>query len=359
MLIYVDKKKEKQKKIRKLIFILFSLFFILINIWQFNLSLNRSNQSLTDYKSIKHLNSWYNHADVVYLFISNKKNTVAIIIPEIFNKENALSTALALSKLPQKKYNILISPEITVKEDLINLTKIFLPAAELNTSDNTPDIIITSNIENAAPYIIKNKLFLRTLNYKHTKKIQDFPAVKNFIQNTFPPANPPQNILEQDNENLQSFVSTHKQALEDFIFADKEPQFIDQNFFLQNIRLCLKTKENNLSCALDTTTSFKQNLINAKASLPKKDTIIKVYLLTSDMEISPDTGTPFKAIDGLRFVYKNRNALLFPEDIKLLDNAQKAFYILKEKAGINPLFNAPDMYFYKFKIKEISYDKDI
>ena len=359
MLIYVDKKKEKQKKIRRLLLILFSLFFILINIWQFNLSLNRSDQSLTDYKSIKHLNLWYNNADIVYLFTSNKKNAAAIIIPENFNKENALSSALALSKLPQRKYNILLTPNLKEKDSLIKLIKIFIPAAEFNTNDNTPDIIIANNVESVAPHIIKNKLLLHTLNYKHTKKIQDFPAVKNFIQSTFPPKNPPQNILEQDNKNLQSFILAHEQALKDFIFTDKEPQFVDQNFFLQNIRLCLKTKENNLSCALDTTTSLKQNIADAKASLPEEDTIIKAYLLTSDMQISSAENTPLTDDEGLRFVYQNRSANLFPEDIKLLDNNSKAFYILKEKAGINPLFETPDMYFYKFKIKEILYDKDI
>jgi hypothetical protein len=359
MLIYVDKKKERQKKIRRLLLILFSLFFITLNLWQFNTSLNHSDQSLTDYQSIKHLNLWYNNADIVYLFTDKKNNTAALIIPETFNQENATTIALALSKLPQQKYNIILAPNISENDSLRNLIKIFLPQAEFNSTANAPDVIIANDTKIAAQHIIKNKLFPRTLNYKHTKKIQEIPALKNFIKNTFPPLPLPQNTLEQESQNLQSFISTHERILKDFVFLDKEPPFTSQNLFLQNIRLCLKTKENNLSCALDTTVSLKQNIINAKADLPKEDTINKVYLLTSDMKTTPQTTTRFNKDEGLRFVYQSRNALLLPEDMKLLDNPLKAFYILKEKTGINPLFDAPDMYFYKIKIKEITHDEDI
>ena len=359
MLIYVDKKKERQKKIRRLLLILFGLFFITLNLWQFNSSLNHTKQSLTDYQSIKHLNPWYNSADIVYLFTDKKNNTAALIIPETFNQENATTIALALSKLPQQKYNIILAPNISENDSLIELVKVFLPQAEFNSTTNAPDIIIANDTENAAQHIIKNKLFPRALNYKHTKKIQEFPALKNFIKNTFPPSPLPQNTLEQDSKNLQSFITTHKQSLKDFIFLNKEPSFTNQNLFLQNIRLCLKTKENNLSCALDATVSLKQNIINAKVDLATEDSINKAYFLTSDMETTSQPDIRFDEDEGLRFVYQNRNALLLPEDIKLLDNPLKAFYILKEKVGINPLFNTPDMHFYKFKIKEISYDQDI
>lgn len=359
MLIYVDKKKEKQKKIRKLLLILFILFFIIINLWQFNLSLNHAKQSLTDYQLIKHLNSWYNNADIVYLFTGNKNKTAAIIIPKTFNQENATTIALALSKISQQKYNIILASNMSKNDSLMNLIKVFLPQAEFNSSANAPDIIIANNIENAVPHIIKNKLFPHALNYKHTKKIQELPALKNFIKNTFPPMPLPKNTLEQESKNLQSFITTHKQVLKDFIFLNKEPPFTNQNLFLQNIRLCLKTKENNLSCALDTTVSLRQNITKAKAGLGKENSINKVYFLTSDMKTTPQPDIRFDEDEGLRFVYQNRNALLLPEDIKLLDNPLEAFYILKEKTGINPLFNTPDMYFYKIKLKEITYDENI
>lgn len=359
MLIYVDKKKEKQKRIKLLFLILFCLFFITINLWQFNLSLNHTKQSLTDYQSIKHLNSWYNNADIVYLFTNNKNNTAAIIIPKTFNQENATTIALALSKLAQQKYNISLASNISENDSLINLIKVFLPQAKFNFTTNAPDIIIANDTENAASHIIKNKLFPRALNYKHTKKIQEIPGFKNFIKNTFPPLSSPKNTLEQESKNLQSFITTHEQVLKDFIFLNKEPSFTNQNFFLQNIRLCLKTKEDNLSCALDTTVSLKQNIIKAKAELGKETSINKVYLLTSDMKTKPQPDIQFNEDEGLRFVYQNRSALLLPEDIKLLDTPLKAFYILKERTGINPMFSTLDMHFYKFKIKEITYDENL
>lgn len=359
MLIYVDKKKEKQKKIRKLLIILFCLFLLLINLWQFNLSLNSADKSLTDYTTITHLNSWYKNAGIVYLFSSNKNKNIAVLIPEKFNRENALSTALALSRLPQKKYTVHIAPHIKEKDDLEELSKIFLPQAKFDSTSASPNIIITNNIDDATAHITEYKLFPHTINYKHAEKIQDMPALKTFLQNVFPEPPLPQNILEQDSRNIQSFISSHKQTLKNLIFLGKEPQFTDQNLFLKNIRLCLKSKQNRFSCALDKTTSFKQNLIDAKAAFEDEDSITTAYLLTSDIEIAASPNLQLNEDEGLRFVYNNRHAILFPDDIKLLGTPLQALYTLKEKAGLNPLFETADMHFYKFKIKEIDNDKDL
>ena len=97
----------------------------------------------------------------------------------------------------------------------------------------------------------------------------------------------------------------------------------------------------------------------AQAKLPQNSQINTLYLLTSDNKISPSPNTFLKDDEGLHFKYQNSETILLPEEIKNLENKDKIYYALKEKAGYNPLFNSPQMIFYKFKIKEIRKDEEI
>ena len=187
MLIYVDKKKEKQKKRRRICLILFCLFLIVINVFQFKTAQQHSLQSLTTYSSIKHLSPWFNKANTVHLLISQTKNNYSVLcIPTQLNRENTITTALALSKLPQKKYQIYLAQDITEKKLLTQLINLLHPSATITTYLNEAHMLITTDYQTASSFISNKKLFPTTLNYKHAQKLLNKAEIKQFIKQNFP-----------------------------------------------------------------------------------------------------------------------------------------------------------------------------
>ena len=82
-------------------------------------------------------------------------------------------------------------------------------------------------------------------------------------------------------------------------------------------------------------------------------------MLTSNKIINPLKENELAQDEGVYFYYQGIEAILLPDDIKKLDNMADVFYLLKERAGLNPVFEAVDMKFYKFKIREVTIDEKI
>lgn len=360
MLLYVDKKKEKQKKIRRCLLVLFCIFFLSINIFQFRQSLQYSKQSLVTYVSIKHLASWFRQADVVYLLksVTGGHNAV-IIVPHHLNRENVLTIASALSKLQQRQYKVFVSHKIENVKIIKGLVSLFYPQVVFVDKIEAANLLISTEFQEVKSYIFSQHLYPMVLNFKHTNRIQQNGRLMRFIDEHFVSVQQPQSELEKEAFALQQFIDDYGDDLRRFVFNHTEPQFASQNFFLQNIRVCLQSKDENIVCSLSEDVSLKENLHKLLKEVPSEIDWNRFYLLTSDEEISSSKFLSLEQDEGVYFYYQGLDAFLLPEDIKKLDNIAQVFYLLKEKAGLNPLFEAPDMKFYKFKIREVTIDEEI
>lgn len=360
MLLYVDKKKERQKKVRRYLFVFFCLFFLLINVFQYQQSLRHTTQSLVSYESIRHSVPWFSSADVVYLFSSAaNKDRATIVIPNQLNRENAQTLALALSKLSSRKYKVFVSSLLGDKSFIRKMVLLFYSKAVFVDTIDLADLLISSDFEEINSYILTQSLYPKVLNFKHAHKIMNNDLLAQFINKHFEQPLEPQNELEQEAFSLQQFIDDYSKDLQQFIVNHKEPKFAAQGFFLQNIRFCLSDESSKFVCSLATDVSLKENIKNAERRLPPKARVQKGYLLTSNKIINPVKENELAQDEGVYFYYQGIEAILLPDDIKKLDNIADVFYLLKERAGLNPVFEAVDMKFYKFKIREVTIDEKI
>lgn len=357
MLIYVDKKEEKKQKIKIISLILISTFLVCANIMYFNSALQHTSEHLTDYKSITHQNNWYKQAQVVYLFNAPKPNLKKIIIiPNKLNRETITTIASILSKLKkQQTYQIL--SDISDKDLLTRLIEKVAP--QLNVSDNFPDVIITSDFSNVTETIAQNKMVPLTLNYKTAEKKLSLGEISKYINTFFPLKTAPTNQLEKEKQALETFIENNLITLKKSIIPDFYPDFSKQNLFLQNCRVCLINQNSDIFCGLSNHASFlhniKKNIAKAPADIPLK----KIILLTSDNPFDPKNISELERDEGLHFQYQKREAILLPEEILPLTNSQQILYKLKQKAGINPQHNHPNMKYNKFKTLEVNLDDNI
>ena len=357
MLIFVDKKKEKQRKIKILCIFFGAIFLLIANILHFQEALFHNAEKLTDYHSHKISNNWYNKADVIYLLTShNNQQTKVILLPSNFNRENATTLALAFSKLPQKETHIHFTDEISNQKDIKNLASLFLPITSKHSAEQ--QLLISSDFEKVEKDIQQNHLYPLVLNYKHAQKLTHLNKLTQQLDELFPPVPIPQNKLEENKINIQKFAAENLPTIKNIIFHNQTPSFALQNIFSGNIRFCLKSESNN-KCNFSTHNSFARNLQKTADKFSLQDIPQKLILLTDDMPISTEDYQNIASDEGLHFIFNNHKTFLFPEEIISLADKQKALYILKEKAGLNPEYQSDDMKLYKFKTLEIDLDDNI
>lgn len=355
MLIFVDKKKEKRRKIKIFCIICFAVFFIVMNIFHFNSTLHLSNQSLTEYQSPIISNDWYKKADIVYLFNSQQKTKI-ILIPQTYNRENITTLALAFSKLPSQKTFLSFSQEISDPAPIKEVAALFFPLSNKKTAPQK--IIISTSFPSIQKDINQHKLYPVALNYKHTQKLNNINKLTSLLDSLFPTKPAPQNELEEEKEALQKFIEENKITLKDIVLRNKQPPFVLQNIFLSKNRFCLKnTKEKK--CSLHSDLSFIKNLQEMTAPKSSLKNRLKLILLTDDSPLAVQEAPSLAKDEGLHFIFNNHEAFLFPEEIKKLDDQKNTLYIIKEKAGINPKYQADTMRLYKFKTLEIDLDDNI
>ena len=357
MLIYVDKKKERKRKITIISLILVSIFIVYANIIHFQTALNEASEYLINYKSVKHLNNWYQNAQIVYLFSTPKPNTKKIIIiPNQINRETTTIIASIFVKLKkQQTYQIL--PDVSNKTLLLQLIEKISP--QMTSVSANPDIIITSDLSKAEESITQNKMTPQTINYKTAEKKLSLGEISKYVNTFFPPSPSPTSQIEKENQALESFIADNISDLKDIIKTDFTLSFSKQSLFLQNVRLCLINQNLDFFCGLSNHASFSHNLKKSLSKMPKDSLAKKIILLTSDIPFNPQNIMELTKNEGLHFQYQKREATLLPKEIEPLTNSQQILYKLKSKAGINPQYENPHMKYYKFKTLEVNLDDNI
>lgn len=355
MLLYVDKKKEKRRKLKKISVVFFLALVLIGNILHFKTALHTPQQALTSYSSIRFSQNWYNKAEVVYFFANPDEVQQLIVIPKNFNRENTVTTALAFSKLQKNATTLFFTPEVTHQEELQKLAKIFFPSLTISNAD-TADILLTTEVNALASIIRQKKLSPIVLNYKRAEKLLNLQLLETFLDTYFPLFPAPADPQEKELLSLRKFAEKYRKELQNLLLQKQISDFSAQNLFLQNAKICIKT-ENKTVCRTSSETSLKKNLLKALQSLPEGQSPQKLFFLTSELQI-PEFSS-LKDNEGLHFRCQNRETMLLPENISALANKNNAFYILKKRAGLNPQYTSPDMTFYKFKTMEIDINDSI
>lgn len=356
MLIYVDKKKERQKKIKILCCIIAAVFIVLANIFHFKTALNQSSQKLTEYKSVKFTNTWFENAQPIYFFSSKKKSgKTIIVIPKKFNRENATTLAFALTKIPQSKTSLFFTHEINETDKIIQIAKVFHPQVEISED---ADVIITTNLKDARKSLLKEKLYPTLLHYKYTAKSPVNPDLDNLLNRFFPPQPEPKTHLKKELSSLKEFVAENSTFLKDLILNNKEPEFSQKNTLLENVNLCLVSKTDTV-CNLSSRDSLQKKISLLQNQLPEDETPKKLLLLTSNEKLADIFSSALDDDDGLLFRYGKLKSFLMPNERQTLTNMKEISAKLKTKAGLNPEYTAPDMKFYRFKVMEVVLDEEI
>lgn len=295
------------------------------------------------------------------------------------------------------------TPEIKETSALLSLIQIFAPACRITESSHTavnqPDtipsdtepsssrsIIVSSDINAVKAVISAQNLYPHTINYtaalKKFKTLEAFSSVKPLLDRLFPLAPKTQGKLAAEQNALRSFAFEHKkELLAAFYLEALSPTTFPQvasparlstdNLLLQNAPLCLTTREKT-ACSLDLNASLEKNLKTALHRLSPGQTPFRLSLLTSAIEITPQT--ILMPDEGLMFRFGSRENLLLPQEIAAFrkslaarnrqpvpasaDNAE-IFRFLQLRSGLNPDYHNNQMKFYKFKTVEINLNDNI
>lgn len=350
MLIYVNKKKERYKKIKILSLILCVFFIFAINISCFKKSIHTPAQSLTQYQTLKISQNWYNNAQTATVFTNKKSSQAVIVIPATLNKENFLITAAALYKTLTPNTELSFTKDVKQPE----LLKKIVEALPLKSSEKiNKTLLITTDFKQAEPLIFTHKLYPHIINYKQAQKQE---ILQPLLNAAFPQPIAPDTLLEKEKSCLKTFAKDYAKELQTLISTQKQPAFFAQNLFLQNARICLQNKDKT-TCRTSSELSLEKNLTKALSSFSQQNPPQKLIFLTSEQKL--ETPEQLKPDEGLRFNFGSKETILLPKQISALANPTKAFYILKKHAGLNPNYVSPDMNFYKFKTMEINLNDDI
>lgn len=356
MLIYVDKKKERRRKIKIFCIILFTLIFISLNVSYYYKERNHGEENLSSYQKITYQNAWYDKSSPIYIF-NNKDDqaTTVIITPAKITREVALTLANAFLKLPPQNYKLTITDEI---KDAAFLQQIFENTAAQNATNTlSADIILTSDYSKIETLIHNLKLYPKMVDYTKSQKLSN-KTLNDLLDKQYPPLYKPQTKIEKEQKALNEFAKENQKELFDLIINNIQPRFSKQSTFLKNTRLCLQNKD-FIQCQMQTDTSLLLNIKNALQTFPKNIQPQKLLLLSSNERINPTDVKDLKDNEGLYFSFDQRKAYLLPHEISALTIEKEPLYILKEKAGFNPEYTSPLMELYKFNVTEVNLDEEI
>ncbi len=352
MLLYVDKKKLKRRKIKIISITLSCILILIANIIHFRTALHQTDQSLTAYTPLQTTQNWYNGADVVTVFSAHKQ-IKAILIPQNTNRENTLTIALALSRLPAGKTILTFTEDVSPKNYLQTLSGLFISPEENKTQEN---VIITTDINQIIPLINELKLTPAALNYRQTANLRTNERLNSFINRHFPPEPQPLGIQEKQQQALEQFAQKYRSDLLKLIQSSENSiAFINKSLLLQHLAVCISSKDKTV-CNATAGYSLQKNLHTALAGLHSQ-TPQKIFLLTTPEEI------PFNTVlekdDGALLRYGTKEAFILPQKKAQNPNNTNIYAYLKQQAGLNPDYHSPDMKFYKFKTTEIDINDNI
>ena len=351
MLLYVDKKAEKRKKIKYTLIASLCIFFIVANIYQFQKSIHIPNQTLSNYTSFTYQeNSWYNKTPPITTYSSPNSLQKIILIPKTLTREISTEIINIVSQnINNEKPHISILSNTNDSDFLYQIIKTEIPNIELSNSDNS--LIISDNYKKIKPLIYQHKLKPSTLAYSKQNIINNH-TLNNLLNQRFPLPNTPNNKLDKEQEALKNFIINHSNELNNLLNNKSftEQKLSHQNLLLQNTFFCIKTNTQTYCNLKDDISLFKaiSNIIN---EIPATQKIENLILITSFQETTPNNLSPNA---GLLFRFNNRQSIILPQDIK-----NEPFQTIKQQAGINPLYTSNKMKFYQFKTVEMKKDDNI
>ena len=356
MLIYVDKKKEKRRKIKLFCTISFIIIFIGLNIFSYYNYLNHGKATLTDYQKIKYQNNWYDKTSPIHLFTNKDNNAINIIlIPTAINRETALTLANTFANLPPHYYNLTFLTAMDDENFIRQIATFTLP--QHNEGHPTAEIIITTDYLSIEELIKNNRLYPKTCNYAKAKHFQN-ESLNNLLDNRYPPMPEPQNKIEKEQQTLNTFASENKKELFELIFQNISPKFSKQSTFLKNVRLCLQ-RDDIIICQMQPNTSLLLGIKKTLKRFPKNIKPQKLLLLSSNEKINTTDLQYLKSDEGIYLYFRQRQMFLLPQQISALTNKKEPLAILKERAGLNPEYTSPQMELYKFNTTEVNLDEEI
>lgn len=408
MLLYIDKKKQKRRRIKIAALTVAAVLFVILNCTHFSTALHQTDKTLLTYHPRPSMAEEYEHSAPVTLFTFISASVAdsapaVILIPSVANRQNFITTAQAFSQIAPDTTEVQFTPEIKETSALLSLIQIFAPACRITESSHTavnqPDtipsdtepsssrsIIVSSDINAVKAVISAQNLYPHTINYtaalKKFKTLEAFSSVKPLLDRLFPLAPKTQGKLAAEQNALRSFAFEHKkELLAAFYLEALSPTAFPQvasparlstdNLLLQNAPLCLTTREKT-ACSLDLNASLEKNLKTALHRLSPGQTPFRLSLLTSAIEITPQT--ILMPDEGLMFRFGSRENLLLPQEIAAFrkslaarnrqpvpasaDNAE-IFRFLQLRSGLNPDYHNDQMKFYKFKTVEINLNDNI
>ncbi len=345
MLLYVNKKEIRRKKIKFFLIILSIVLFLTANIINFKQKLHTPTENLNSYQTVIKKPLLPSNIPVVEVFLSKNKKIKHILIPQNITKEVAYKIVKSL-KTNQNTTNVFLTDELkenSLLQQIINYTN-----HKISENITKKTTIITSNIEFLSPLIYKEKLYPKSITYSYIKDTD----LQNIINNFFSKDFIPQNSLEQEQNNLQIFVKDHQKELINLINNAKltDIYYPKQHSLLKNTSFCLQTNIQTI-CNTKQNISFIKSLRQTLNELSSNEKPQKLIILTSLKEIPDNINLKDS---GLLFKYEERQAILLPEQI-----TSSSYNDIKIKAGINPSYKTNAMKYYQFKTVEIDLNDNI
>ncbi|MBE6462822.1 MAG: hypothetical protein E7005_03575 [Alphaproteobacteria bacterium] len=347
MLLYVNKKQERKKRIKLLSLIAFIIFFITANIINFYHKLHTTTDNLSSYQSITHLNTWYKNYEPIEIYKTKDNQIKVILIPNALTREitETLSTLLEkISKTPSPKIHFLGNASLfELIKELAQIHNI-----EITDKITKKSIIISSDFDLLKSHIYSNKLFPKTITYVNSTN----PKSLSLLNKYFPLPISPKTNLSKQKHSLTLFAKAYQKELETISTTNNynSQKFHKQSALLKNIPLCLQTT-NSTFCTLDNKTSLIKNIIKTKEQNKANAPYTKLILLTNFEKTTLETFSPQ---NGLLFKFHSRETILLPNE-----KDKNHFYTIKQKSGINPNYETKDMEFYQFKTVEINLNDNI
>ncbi len=190
MLLYVDKKRQKRRRLKIITTVLACFLILCANVVHFTDTLHQTKQHLTDFHPREHPHIWYTQSDVVTIFTAKDKKTPrAVLISPRLNRENISTITLAFSKLAKPPFKITFTPEIAENEHLQKLAAIFNQTTASDSTENT--VIVSTQLSELLGLIKKHNLYPTVLHYQDTKRLKKTAKLQTLIDTLYPLPLPP------------------------------------------------------------------------------------------------------------------------------------------------------------------------
>lgn len=351
MLLYVDKKRQKRQKIKRIIITLLCCFIFGANLIAFQSLLHTSRQRLVDQQSVFNTGIQTVQQDTVSVFTAKDVDVAEVIVfPKILSRENLVTIGMVVAKFMLSTHDVYFTPEVDARDYLLRFIRLFLPDVRLSKTGE--GVIITTQFETVEDIIKKRELYLRVFNYNYAKERVNVKIFAELMDERFPLPQEPKSLLAKEKAVLESFVKGYRIELLN-LWKGKDISFPVQYFMLQHEDVCI-VLASDILCNIDPTSSLQRKFQALMSEQIEQKYPEKLVLLTSQQEIK--AGTLLDDDDGIIFRYGRREEIMLPAEKAGIHDI---YTELKRRMGINTDYFDKDMKFYRFKTVEVNVNENI